>query len=461
MCGTQRFFGSVIFLIFFLSSAFRNRPNVLQPCIRVTSNEIGSIHSQTIRNWCKNGSSTLQVLGIRFQLEATYGICIGNESDFHHGMLLECWNQEPVVSCQLNVIILDLFVTMDKGTGEILVPPLSTVFLVNGALDRRKWASSRLMYYNNSTATFCLLLKCGDIEMNPGPDAIKRSSQSRKQSAPRCTKCEKVVAKNHKRCICTKCFDVTHAKCSASIDPKYVSSSTPKQWVCPKCILSLLPFQMHDLSLSDDEWEKQLKIMHINTQSMVSTFDGLLMTLKQFPFDVVSMSETWLKNNELLLQHVAVPGYCYAFRNRDRIRGGGVGVYVRDTIKFVRRRDIEERHSELEHIWIELPGRNKNTKILLGTIYRSESQMRYSEWIQAFEDLMNDIVASWDGILLLAGDVNVDMLRPHKPDVKRYTGVLNSLNLKQVVTKATRTTRSSRTLIDHVITNQCYMCHPY
>ena len=189
---------------------------------------------------------------------------------------------------------------------------------------------------------------------------------------------------------------------SASIDPKYVSSSTPKQWVCPKCILSLLPFQMHDLSLSDDEWEKQLKIMHINTQSMVSTFDGLLMTLKQFPFDVVSMSETWLKNNELLLQHVAVPGYCYAFRNRDRIRGGGVGVYVRDTIKFVRRRDIEERHSELEHLWIELPGRNKNTKILLGTIYRSESQMRYSEWIQAFEDLMNDIVASWDGILLFS-----------------------------------------------------------
>ena len=51
--------------------------------------------------------------------------------------------------------------------------------------------------------------------------------------------------------------------------------------------------------------EKQLKIMHINTQSMVSTFDDLLMTLRQYPFDVITMSETWLKDNELLLQHVA------------------------------------------------------------------------------------------------------------------------------------------------------------
>ena len=41
---------------------------------------------------------------------------------------------------------------------------------------------------------------------------------------------------------------------------------------------------------------KQMKIMHINTQSVISTFDGLLMTLRQYPFDVISMSETWLKN---------------------------------------------------------------------------------------------------------------------------------------------------------------------
>ena len=33
------------------------------------------------------------------------------------------------------------------------------------------------------------------------------------------------------------------------------------------------------------EKSMQLKIMHINTRSMISTFDGLLLTLKQDKFD--------------------------------------------------------------------------------------------------------------------------------------------------------------------------------
>ncbi len=167
------------------------------------------------------------------------------------------------------------------------------------------------------------------------------------------------------------------------------------------------------------------------------------------------MSETWLKDNELLLQHVSIPGCCHAFHNRDKIEGGGVGVYVKEVIKFKRRKDIENRHPELEHLWTELLGRNKNTKVLLGTIYRSESQMRFSEWLQKIEDLLSEIVASWDSLLILTGDVNINMLRPDKSDVKHYIEVLDSLNMKprQVVTKATRTTKSTMTLIDHVVIN--------
>ena len=62
--------------------------------------------------------------------------------------------------------------------------------------------------------------------------------------------------------------------------------------------------------------------MHLNTQSMVSTFDELVLTIQQYPFEVISMSETWLKDNPLLLQHVTVPGYSSEFRNRNSIKGG-------------------------------------------------------------------------------------------------------------------------------------------
>lgn len=84
------------------------------------------------------------------------------------------------------------------------------------------------------------------------------------------------------------------------------------------------------------EREAQLKVMHINTQSMVSTFDNLLITVKEYPFDIIAMSETWLKDNNLLLQYVTIPGYCHAFRNREKSKGGGVGVYIKESIKFKR-----------------------------------------------------------------------------------------------------------------------------
>lgn len=52
------------------------------------------------------------------------------------------------------------------------------------------------------------------------------------------------------------------------------------------------------------EGPHQLRIFHINTQSMASSFDELLATTEEYPFDIVTMSETWLKDNPLLLQCV-------------------------------------------------------------------------------------------------------------------------------------------------------------
>ena len=56
-------------------------------------------------------------------------------------------------------------------------------------------------------------------------------------------------------------------------------------------------------------------------------------------------------------------------------------------------------------------------------------------------------------MLLLTGDINLDMFCPEMSEVKRYNELLDSLSLKQMVTKATRITKTSKTLIDHIITN--------
>ena len=45
--------------------------------------------------------------------------------------------------------------------------------------------------------------------------------------------------------------------------------------------------------------------------------------------------------------------------------------------------------------------------------------MHISDRLQKL-DLQSDLVASWDGMLILAGDVNIDMIKQETSDVKRY-----------------------------------------
>ena len=84
------------------------------------------------------------------------------------------------------------------------------------------------------------------------------------------------------------------------------------------------------------EKSAQLKIMHLNTQSMVSTFNEFQLVINKYPFDVITLSETWLKNNPEPLEYVKIPGYQMEYRNREIMKGGGVGMYIRENIKFSR-----------------------------------------------------------------------------------------------------------------------------
>ena len=71
---------------------------------------------------------------------------------------------------------------------------------------------------------------------------------------------------------------------------------------------------------------------------------------------------------------------------------------------------------------LAFPGQNKNSKILFGSIqYLAESQMYVSDRLQRLDHLLSELVASWHGMLILAGDVNIDMIKQQTSDAKRYT----------------------------------------
>ena len=111
--------------------------------------------------WDRNGNFTAHIfaLGIQPHLLNVYGLCIVDELQ---------WRSK-----------------------SSLFALLLTVFVVNSLPAQRKSISKRIRYYNNSTGTFRLLLVCGDVEMNPGPNINRSSIHNQRQAAPQCRQCEK------------------------------------------------------------------------------------------------------------------------------------------------------------------------------------------------------------------------------------------------------------------------------
>ena len=310
-----------------------------------------------------------------------------------------------------------------------------------------------------------VLLQGGDISLNPGPVRTKKTSI-------KCDQCEKTIRSNQKNVTCVVCFGRTHLKCT-TLNLKIQSIS---DWTCSKCLLTELPFYTArsleldtlDIELnlnhitSDEECPHRsaltenpnhLSLMHLNTQCMTSTFDELLLLLSDYPFNIVTLSETWLKDNDLLLQHVSIPGFTATYRNRQKHKGGGVGGYILDSLQFKRRTDIESLQPDFEHLWLEFPGRNKNSKLLIGTVYRSDLMMNTQDWLGRFDDLLSNIMSTWDGLLIVTGDININLLDQADNITCQYMDILQGLNLTNHVTKPTRTTPTSKSLIDHLISN--------
>ena len=79
---------------------------------------------------------------------------------------------------------------------------------------------------------------------------------------------------------------------------------------------------------------------------------------------------------------------------------------------------------------------------------------QFEQFLELFTNLCDNIAFSGPAYLL--GDINLDLLKYQKCEqVTSYVDTLFSHGLLQIITKPTRCTNSSATLIDHIITNVC------
>ena len=61
---------------------------------------------------------------------------------------------------------------------------------------------------------------------------------------------------------------------------------------------------------------------------MSSIFDEFQVMINENQFDIVTLSETWLRDNKHLLDYIKIPDCKFVYKNREQKRGGKVGAYL-------------------------------------------------------------------------------------------------------------------------------------
>ena len=159
---------------------------------------------------------------------------------------------------------------------------------------------------------------------------------------------------NSKKLLHIHCESFVHLQCSTLKAILFIKSSRiAHEWVCESCHFKELPFsglhEFHEITatspttINSVDYEnihilnlkshgKHLSIGHLNTRSTVLSFDQFNVMLQEHPFDILTLSETWLKDDVNLLNYVEIPDYKFSYRKRNERRGGGVGLYIKDSI---------------------------------------------------------------------------------------------------------------------------------
>ena len=101
----------------------------------------------------------------------------------------------------------------------------------------------------------------------------------------------------------------------------------------------------------------------MNTQCLSSSYDEFSLMLQNHQFDIISLSKTWLTGNPQQISFVTIPGYRLEHQDRGS-RGGSVGFFIKDTITYKLREDLRKVDTSIEHQWLEIKGRNKNSSYL-------------------------------------------------------------------------------------------------
>ena len=209
----------------------------------------------------------------------------------------------------------------------------------------------------------------------------------------------------------------------------------------------------------------QLKTFSMNIRSLTKNIDQLRDDIETYDkYDILCFNETNCTLGKLPngINDVTLDGFHEPFI-QDPIRpsgkGGGLAIYVHKRVVDSDKIDIftpnpEPTNTSGEFQFIKLhqcKGYNR-TKII-GNVYRSPAR-RPEAFLEIFKNTLHNLGRHTRKHMTLHGDFNLDLLK-HSSDqaCQNIIDIASSYGFIQIVSRPTRLTDHSATLIDHIYTN--------
>ena len=172
--------------------------------------------------------------------------------------------------------------------------------------------------------------------------------------------------------------------------------------------------------------------------------------------DIVLLSETWLTP---FSPKITVPGYDLYRQDRTLKWGGGIAALVSHKLRCRSRPDLASRLEESECITVDISLKNGD-HCIVSSMYRPPNS-EISIFLASYNSLICAMKRENPKSIIIGLDHNLDFLKADRHSTT-YDFIQNNLDfgLIPTITRPTRITNSTATLIDNIIVSQ-NLCRSY
>ena len=195
------------------------------------------------------------------------------------------------------------------------------------------------------------------------------------------------------------------------------------------------------------------KVLHYNIQGFYTKFDNFKILLnelsqKDINFDIIMLCEVWVRKEEMSKYHLNnyKPPICNLRKEHER---GGVAIYLKQGIEYIERNDLSFFDECIyESVVIEL----QPCKTIVGELYRIPNT-NINTFFDNLEILLKEAKRK-KSKYIFGTDQNLDLLkyRTYNP-TKQLLNLLSKYGTLPSITRPTRCTDKTATLIDNIYSN--------